>query len=283
MFVMQKQENTISKTKKENKALSIDNYLDGLKDINRIQLQELWDEMDTIWHRLNLDNSKPIATQQRAINEFYHHPVWVLNGLFSESDTVSKKHRLAIANYIDKLKVKKIADFGGGSGVLSNIIATKIPDATIDIIEPYPFEYFVEKNQHPNVHYTSDLKKSYDLIIAQDVLEHVENPIDLTITMFNAISIGGYAIFANCFYPVIQCHLPCTFYLRRTFRKILTYSGIQYVGKVDGARHALIFRKNKPLNVLRLKRADKIAQLIGFKLNSFSEFKSKLKRVIRLK
>jgi hypothetical protein len=49
------------------------------------------------------------------------------------------------------------------------------------------------------VRFQNALKETYDLIIAQDVLEHVENPIELATTIVHGLRVGGYAIFANCF------------------------------------------------------------------------------------
>ena len=50
-----------------------------------------------------------------------------------------------------------------------------VGDLSVDIIEPYPFEYFLERVAlHDRVNYIPKLENAYELVIAQDVLEHVD-------------------------------------------------------------------------------------------------------------
>src|SRR5690606_22485283 len=115
----------------------------------------------------------------------------------------------------------------------------KLPRARIEILEPFasalgraaiaPFS---------NVTFAAEFGEPCDVLVAQDVLEHVEQPIDLAIRMAQAVKPGGYLIFANCFWPVIKCHLPQTFYLRRSFRFVMRGLGLEFVGVIPGAEHA---------------------------------------------
>ena len=81
---------------------------------------------------------------------------------------------------------------------------------------------------------------------------------------------GNYGvkfIFANCFYPVIQCHLPKTFHLRHTFPYVMKALGLRFVGSVDGAAHALVFERAAPLSLSNARRAETASRLIGPLLN----------------
>ena len=219
-------------------------YLKGLPQ-EKPTVEWLWQEMDRIWVDKGLDNSEKLTGQDIA--GFYSHPVWIANGIFTCIDKESIDHRKAIKGYLVDIKAQNIADYGGGSGVLAEII-TANSDINVDIVEPYPFEFFINKyKDNTKIKYVNDFESSnYDVIIAQDVLEHVENPIEMAYQLSKHVKLDGYVIFANCFYPVIKCHLPSTFYLRHTFRLVMTAMGLKYVGRVKGASHALIFqRKNK--------------------------------------
>jgi hypothetical protein len=146
----------------------------------RLTLVALWTEMDTIWDSFGLDNRKPLRNQ--PVSEFYAHPVWVVNGLFSAADPESLRHRIAIAQYaVEKLKVSSVANYGGGIGELARQI------------------------------------------------EHIEDPIGVALRMIEATRFDRHLIFANCFYPVIKCHLPGTFYLRHTFCIVMKAAGLDYV------------------------------------------------------
>ena len=102
-------------------------------------------------------------------------------------------------------------------------MALKIVSGTdvvaIDIVEPFPSSLSSHKVQNEKkINFVKSLDKNkYDAIVAQDVLEHIEDPIALAIEMAQAVKVGGLVIFANCFHPVIKCHLPKTFHLRHTF------------------------------------------------------------------
>lgn len=206
-------------------------------------IEWVWAEIDRIWDSLNLNNKISLLKQDK-IGEFYSHPVWIMNGLFTEADEISIQHRKNIADFIIINKISNIADYGGGSGILAKTIFNRSKFITIDIIDPY-FSKFVnnKSSKYSKVNYLSEFRKSaYDLIIAQDVLEHVENPIELAYKISSHVKDDGLVIFANCFYPVIKCHLPATFYLRHTFKFLMKKMGLSYIGVIPGAKHALIFQ-----------------------------------------
>ena len=248
-------------------------YLKGLPE-EKPTVEWLWQEIDRIWIDKGLDNSKKLAGQD--IEGFYSHPVWIANGIFTSIDKESVDHRKAIKDYLVSINAENIADYGGGSGVLAEVIATN-SSINIDIVEPYPFKFFVNKyKDNTRIKYVYDFESSnYDVIIAQDVLEHVVNPIEMAFQLSKHVKLDGYVIFANCFYPVIECHLPSTFYLRHTFKLVMTAMGLNYVGRVKGASHALIFQRRNNLNLRKAVVASNVARASQPLIQIASKFKSK--------
>lgn len=255
------------------------NYLAAFGDLSKLPRARLLAEMDGVWEMVGLNNRLPLSTQMAAVAAFYSHPVWILNGLFSEYDLVSNLHRKAIAQCIRELEGKKIADYGGGSGVLARFVAEELPSADVQIIEPYASTIFVDRLKYlSSVKFVSKLNHGYDVVIAQDVLEHVDNPINLAVDLIEATRMGGFLIFANSFYPDIKCHLPATFYLRHTFTGLMKYAGLAFVGRVHGAEHALVFKRVTQVNHQALGAAAKIAKLVGPILNFLWNRASVIKR-----
>ncbi len=249
-------------------------YLKSFGDVSLLQRTTLLREMDNVWDELGLNNINITHQEQPLLTKFYSHPVWTLNGLFSEADVQSRQHRELLAEYIAKISPDSVADYGGGSGVLARFIADKCPINTIDIIEPYPSQLFVDLMEpYPSIKYCDDLKQLYDVIIAQDVLEHVNNPIEIAIHLIESTHTGGIIVFANCFYPEIKCHLPSTFYLRHTFKKLISFAGLEFVERIDNATHILVFKKIKSCNIYSLKFANFFAKIIGNTLNAYEAFK----------
>jgi 2-polyprenyl-3-methyl-5-hydroxy-6-metoxy-1,4-benzoquinol methylase len=229
-------------------------------------VDQIWREMDLVWDELHLDNRA--ALQGQAIGNFYSHPVWVVNGVFSASDPVSIQHRDAIAAFVCRLGVERVADYGGGFGELALRLHAIAPKIQIDIVEPYPSSIgMLRVGDIAGIRFIKNFDGQYDCIIAQDVLEHVEQPLALTKQMIQSTRSGGYLIFANCFYPVIKCHLPSTFYLRHTFTWVVGAMGLEFIGRVDGANHALVFKKVGGVDSVRIIVFSLIAKLLGPLLN----------------
>ena len=114
--------------------------------------------------------------------------------------------------------------------------------------------------------------------LPRDVLEHVEEPILLANKIASAVRKGGIVIFANCFHPVIQCHLPSTFHLRYTFPWVMKALGLRYVGTVEGAEHAQVFRVDGPLDLENARKAERVSRLIGPLVNPLRAVLSWIKR-----
>jgi hypothetical protein len=229
-------------------------------------LYRLWEEMDRVWCSLGLDNRVPLMSQ--PIAQFYDHPVWVASGLFTAVDQESVGHRRAIAAHIASEDCSLVADVGGGFGELALMITRHTVRTEVQIVEPFPS--VVGRYRLRNVdriRFVDDYVGDYDAVIAQDVLEHVSDPIGMAIRMAESTRIGGQLIFANCFYPVILCHLPGHFHLRHTFPFVLRGMGLRYEGTVHGAPHAQRFRKVGPLRLPEARRRERWSKSIGPVIN----------------
>jgi len=239
----------------------------------------VWGEMDRIWEAYDLDNRKTISGQ--AVGDFYSHPVWLMNGIFTMLDEVSAGHRNSIAEYFEQLDIKSVADYGGGFGELAIKIVKKMPETKVTIIEPYPSQVVLQRIQDNNrISLVSDLTSTgYDVVVAQDVLEHVEDPVLLAYKMAEAVKVGGKLVFANCFHPVIKCHLPITFHLRFTFPRLMRSMGLSYSGTIKGAEHIQVFERSHSICLKSARRTEKYSKVMGPVINSSRAMLSRVKRL----
>ena len=205
-------------------------------------LVNLWQAMDLAWRDCNCNNLQINSEQLEA---FYNHPIWLLNGMFIEQHDLSMGHRQAIADAVSGLYPKQVLDFGGGFGTLARLLAAALPDAKIAICDPYPPRHGIEScKPYNNIRFVPELScQSVDVLVSTDVLEHVPDPLALLVAMVDAVRPGGHLLIANCFYPVILCHLPCTFHLRYTFNDFCRALGLEILGLCEGS-HATIYRRS---------------------------------------
>ena len=172
-------------------------------------VEQIWQLMDEAWLALGCD---PNRIDDR-VKSFYRHPIWILNGLFIEQDTVSLEHRGAFKDWIVQQEPARVADFGGGFGSLARLVGRALPRTRVEVIEPHPHlaaEALAASTN--NVVFVPELTGEYDLIVATDVFEHVPDPLGLCAETAAHLKLGGKYLIANCFHPVILCHLPQLFY-----------------------------------------------------------------------
>lgn len=182
-----------------------------LIDCKMLSLENMWALVDAAWDECQCDQN----VMDERVTKFYKHPVWLLNGMFVEQHAESLRQRHVFTEYISRLKPRRIADFGGGYGSLARMIGVRCPTAVVHVVEPYPhIEAVSLASKTPNVCYVPDLIGEYDIIIATDVFEHVLDPLSLVETTSMHLKIGGEYIIANCFWPVVRCHLPSLFHFR---------------------------------------------------------------------
>lgn len=232
------------------------------------EVAEVWRLLDAVWHEMSMNAYSDDAIMAR----YYSHPVWMLNGVFTASDPESRTHRDAIADWIATQGVRRIADFGGGGGHLAKTLAERLPYAQIDVIEPYPSPLGCYRTRsHPGIRWLEQPEDSYDAVIAQDVLEHVRDPVALTQRLCESLTPSGYLVLANCFYPVIRCHLPQLFFLRHTFDWVVRPLGLRRQGAIPGADHIAIYMRDGECSLPASRVHERVAHLIGTVANGLED------------
>jgi len=243
-------------------------------------LEDIWKLMDSAWEELGCDNEKlSCETNWSNINLFYKHPVWTLNGLFIEQHELSMQHRHVIANWICSNGLMSVLDYGGGFGTLARLIAEKNNEITINIYEPHPSQLASRKiKAYPNIHFADILDGKYDCLVSTDVLEHVPDPLSLLSDMIKCVKVDGYLVIANCFYPVIKCHLPVTFHFRYTFNQFAKMMGLEVLGPCEGS-HATLYRKvaEKSFDWSKIRRFEEMSRAVYPVLELAKKLKNLLK------
>lgn len=194
-------------------------------------LEELWNLMDITWNELNCDSN----IFDERIEEFYNHPVWLLHSLFVETNCCNcHEGREAFAKWIATQSPKRVADYGGGFGTLSRMIGRLCPKAIIEVIEPYAHPAAISlAEKTPNVIYCKQLTGTYDVIVTTDVLEHIPDPLETVAITSSHLNYDGYYIMANCFRPVISCHLPQTYHWNLTWDLAMKELGLLPADRVS--------------------------------------------------
>ncbi|MCT0198163.1 class I SAM-dependent methyltransferase [Synechococcus sp. CS-1325] len=166
--------------------------------------------------------------------------------MFIEQHAESIGHRQAITAAIASLAPTRVLDFGGGFGTLARLLAAALPQAKIAICEPFPPRHGIEScRPFANIRFVPELsRQNVDVLVSTDVLEHVPDPLALLVSMVDAVRPGGHLFIANCFYPVIACHLPATFHLRYSFDAFCRELGLAVLGPCEGS-HATIYQRTK--------------------------------------
>ncbi len=219
-------------------------------------LEKMWALMDQVWVTCGCDQ---VLTND-CIATFYRHPVWLLNGLFIEQHQQSLYNRELFKNYIVKRQPKQIAEFGGGFGTLARMIAALLPSSKVDVIEPHPHPLAVAKAEKTvNVRYCPKLDGEYDVLIATDVFEHVLDPLQLVYETAQYLREGGCYLIANCFYPVIRCHLPQTFHFRHSWDIAMKAMGLQ---PADHVAYGRVYLRQGELDLEAARHIEVLSQYL---------------------
>ncbi len=192
-------------------------------------LEHIWQLMDEAWAGFGCD---PAVTDDR-IAQFYRHPVWLLNGLFVEQHDESLYNRRIFTESILEKRPARVADYGGGFGGLARMIGKVSSSTLVEVVDPHPHPAAIAlAEETENVRYVSKLSGSYDVLIATDVFEHVPDPVRLAGKMVEHLPEGGRFLIANCFEPVIRCHLPQLFHLRYAWDPVMAALGMETIRRV---------------------------------------------------
>ena len=248
----------IKLTKNEREEISklLDNKKEGLSD-----LEQTWHFMDLVWDNYDC-NSHDMDSEK--FKKFYSHPVWLLNGLFIEQHDLSMSHRHAISDWIINKAFTSVVDYGGGFGTLARLIAEKDRNINVYILEPYPSDFGLKRvREFQNINFIKELDKKYDCLVATDTLEHVFDPLDTFSDMVKSVNKNGYLVIANCFEPVIKCHLPQHFHFLHSFNMFAEMMGLKVVTKLDNT-HATIFKKlSEPsFNWIKIRFYEKVSKIL---------------------
>jgi 2-polyprenyl-3-methyl-5-hydroxy-6-metoxy-1,4-benzoquinol methylase len=234
-------------------------------------LNQMWYLLDLVWDEYKCDNKN---LNWEIIGKYYSHPVWLLNGLFIEQHEVSIRHRSQITSWISLKIFNKILDFGGGFGTLATYVSKNTSVKEIQIYEPHPSSFGIKRlKEYKNIKIVDKLDKNYDCLISTDVLEHIENPLETFFDMIGSVKLNGYLIIANCFKPVIKCHLPKTFDLDYTFDFFAIIFGLRVYKKIEES-HITIYKKNenKEFSLEEIAKLKKQSELLHYKTKNNSQF-----------
>lgn len=239
-------------------------------------LEQIWECMDFMWDSMGC-NSR--CLDDVKLSKFYRHPVWLLNGLFIEQHELSIQHRRVFTNWIAAQNPHRVADYGGGFGTLARFIGERCPETEVNIIEPHPHPLAKRYcEEHLNVMYRPWFTGYYDIIAATDVFEHVPDPLNEVERTANFLKLGGYYLIANCFYPVIKCHLPQTFHFRYSWNRALMAMNLEPIEKVA---YGTVFKKTGHVSAIRARRLEAISRVLFPLLHHFYPKAKNLSRKIR--
>ena len=181
-----------------------------------IKINRLWQVLDEVWD--TLESTQHYENPSDFIQDYYQHPVWLINAAFSESDPSTIADRLAAIRLISHIQPEKILDYGGGIGTVARLCSLSLPDTKIiDLVDITDFHQVVQSYLSPfsNIQVLSVPQPPYDAVISTEVLEHVPDPIQTVIEINQLLRIGGGFSGSWSFAPCIKCHLPQNFHLKR--------------------------------------------------------------------
>jgi hypothetical protein len=217
-------------------------------------LEQIWKLIDEPWTGLGCDPEQ----MDCRVTAFYRHPVWMLNGLFIEQHAQSLENRRMFADWVAHKKPLRVADFGGGFGGLARLVGRALPNTMVEVVDPHPHPAAIAMAEDtPNVRFVQELNGEYDMLIATDVFEHVPDPIGLAAETAAHLRRGGIYLIANCFQPVILCHLPQLFYFQIAWDPAMQAMGLKPDERVQYGRS---YKRQGEFDVQAARRCAELAR-----------------------
>ena len=152
----------------------------------------------------------------------------------------------------------------------------------MNIYEPHPSEFGLKRaSEFENIKIVEKLESNYDCLMSTDVLEHVPDPLNDLSDMIRSVKLNGYLVIANCFYPVIKCHLPQDFHFRYTFNIFAKMMGLEVITKLEGS-HATIYKKIEIIepNFSKIRLLEKLSKHMFSSIELFMPILKPIKRII---
>ena len=85
-------------------------YLKGLPSVLP-NLQWVCDELNRVWDDIGLNNK---CLDNSKLIQYYKHPVWIMNGIYSAVDSESKRHTQWVAE-LPEVKAQMMKNTAGGA------------------------------------------------------------------------------------------------------------------------------------------------------------------------
>jgi 2-polyprenyl-3-methyl-5-hydroxy-6-metoxy-1,4-benzoquinol methylase len=235
-------------------------YITPTEYLHGLTIQRLWAVLDEAWDELQENNQKQQSNLDlpEFLHNYYQHPVWLINAVFSESDPATIQDRLAAVRLISHIQPHKILDFGGGIGTVARLCAHEIPEAeSIDLVDITEFRHTIRQYlaQYPVVRVLEKPEPLYDAIVCTEVLEHLIDPITAIVEINRMLRVGGAFATSYSFEPVIKCHLPQNFHLRRLMFWIIRSLGFGFYGFERRGSTVYGFVKQSEITADKLKLA----------------------------
>lgn len=217
---------------------SLDQFKQKLEDAGKI-VEEEW---------------KQHIISKRPIKEFYSRVSKDVIFTYASPDSNIGSHwRL---EYIVRLLTPfvshncKFLDFGAGIGETGIYFSKKCRVTLFDVPgHTQEFAKFHANKLGADICFLNNLEEikenTFDLISAQDVLEHIENPMDTVERLYNALKKGGYFITSGFWFnPNAHGHLASNIRYRETWLDDFVKMGLKYIGWLCGQNWTIaIFQK----------------------------------------
>ncbi len=232
-------------------------FLPHSEQVGSITHQQLCQILDRAWDESS-DKNKNQSDLSNFLHEYYQHPVWLINAAFCESDPQTINDRLAAVRLISHVQPRKILDFGGGIGTVSRLCATVLPEAeVIDLVDITEFRHTIKcyLSDFSNIRILEKPDPLYDAIVSTEVLEHLLDPIQAVVEINRLLKLGGAFAGSWSFGPLIKCHLPHNFHLRRLMPWIIRSLGFGFYGFERRGSTVYGFVKHSEVTPAMLKQA----------------------------